>query len=499
MLLCFSGFFQSVSGQEIVEANNYLQLFNQNLESLSYVETGKNVAFQFAGQVNFENEFKKSESKIFPVLLPESVAKFRYLQDLSQEKKKKLLLQFFVYENEIEKILVKNNVPSELKYLPVALSAMNNLSVNQKKAGAWQLTHFQAVLQGLNINNLVDERFNTILSAHAAAKEIAHNYNLFADYNLAVYAFLIGRTGLKNLLVEIENKNPKPEIAHLIPKNNRETIALFQALLVFFSSNKIMLKTEPFSKKINPDTVFLNRLIHFKQIEKVLQISESTLAGLNPQYKYHIVPGDKQIHWLVLPAGKWDDFVLWQDSIYNVFDSVYFELVAQRIEYPPAPNRQYLGEPVKDLEIEGKTKIKYRIKTGDVLGIISENYDVRVADLKYWNNIYNERKIQAGQTLDIFVDNEMVDFYQNHENKNQSETKPQQVVSQIKNAASLNIFKELEQNSRKIEHVVKSGESPFVIAKQYDGVTPEAILEWNNIDDPRKIQIGQKLIIYIEK
>ena len=100
----------------------------------------------------------------------------------------------------------------------------------------------------------------------------------------------------------------------------------------------------------------------------------------------------------------------------------FFELITQKIEYPPSPNRQYLGEPVKDLEIEGKTKIKYRLKTGDVLGIIAETYDVHVSDLKYWNNIANERRIQAGQMIDIFVPDDQVDYYKNLENQSTAKT-----------------------------------------------------------------------------
>ena len=85
--------------------------------------------------------------------------------------------------------------------------------------------------------------------------------------------------------------------------------------------------------------------------------------------------------------------------------------MAQKVEYAPAPTRQYIGEKVKDLEIEGKVKIKYILQRGDVLGYIAEDYNVEVEDLKYWNNIYNERKIQAGQQLAIFVDENEADYY----------------------------------------------------------------------------------------
>jgi membrane-bound lytic murein transglycosylase D len=173
-------------------------------------------------------------------------------------------------------------------------------------------------------------------------------------------------------------------------------------------------------------------------------------------------------------------------------------VVAQKIVYPPSPNRQYSRETVKDLEIEGKTKIKYRLKTGDVLGIIAENYEVRVADLKYWNNIYNERKIQAGKNLDIFVDDNKAEYYQNLAGIQKTSKKTVSESSRTKSTTTLKVEEDLS-SAKKIKHTVKNGESPYVIAKKYKGVSPDQILKWNNIDDARKIQIGQILIVYLIK
>jgi len=267
-------------------------------------------------------------------------------------------------------------------------------------------------------------------------------------------------------------------------------------MAIFLNANKFINVVEPFAKKIIHDTVTINRQLHFQQVSKVLRISENELQFLNPQFKFSIVPGNEKPTKLILPNNKWDDFVLWQDSIYSTYDSTLFRLVTQKIEYPPSPNRQYAREPVKNLEIEGKTKIKYRLKTGDVLGIIAENYDVRVADLKYWNNIYNERKIQAGKNLDIFVDDDKADYYRSLATPQKKKKEEKSMVVQIQKSSTLKVFEDLN-SAKKIEHIVKSGESPYVIAKKYDGVSPDDILEWNNIDDARKIQIGQKLIVYL--
>jgi membrane-bound lytic murein transglycosylase D len=130
-----------------------------------------------------------------------------------------------------------------------------------------------------------------------------------------------------------------------------------------------------------------------------------------------------------------------------------------------------------------------------VLGIIAEKYEVRTEDLKYWNNIADERKIQAGKNLDIFVDNDKAEFYSALQTEKKKEVVKSSVPAQIQQNTTLAVFQQ-NSNGKKMEHVVKDGESPFTIAKKYDGVSPEDILKWNNIEDARKIQIGQKLIVY---
>jgi membrane-bound lytic murein transglycosylase D len=157
-----------------------------------------------------------------------------------------------------------------------------------------------------------------------------------------------------------------------------------------------------------------------------------------------------------------------------------------------------LGEPVKNLQIEGKTKIKYTLQSGDVLGVIAEKYDVNVEDLKYWNNISNERKIQAGKILDIFVDNDKVGYYSGLQSPKKTKEVKTPIPVQLQQNTTLAVF-QVVNTGKKVEHTVKNGESPFTIAKKYEGVTPEDILKWNNIDDARKIQIGQKLIIHTQK
>lgn len=502
VLLFFS--FEAISQTDSIW-NSYKTQFNENLTELNdlYCWWDANFypgKFKLNSSVDFQSEFDKLNLTVFPTLSDKAEDFYQFLEDLGVTEKQNFIRYYTFYEGDFEAALKSAQLPLELKQLAPALSAMNPRKVNfEGKVGIWQLTHFQAVLNGLEVNKLVDERFNEHISTVAIARILKQNIEIFKSPELAVLAYLLGNVKVKNAIYFAGENLSINEVLKQLPESASHLIAAFQGTAVFLNTNRFKPTLNSLVKATSPDTVKINRKMHFRQISDVLQIPEKQLEFLNPQFKFDIVPGNEKQKTVIIPNGKWDDFVLWQDSIYNRFDSTLFQFTTQKIEYPPAPNRQYLGEPVKDLVIEGKTKIRYMLKTGDVLGIIAEKYDVRVADLMYWNNISNERRIQAGKKLDIFIDDDKVgDFADANETLEKKKDTSVNMVKQFQQQSTLAVFEEL--NARpKVEHIVKSGESPFTIAKHFDGVSPEEILQWNGISDARKIQIGQKLIIYLSK
>lgn len=445
--------------------------------------------FKSTGTTEFSNSIDKNS--LFTLELG-AEAIFRHLSEMSSDNQQAFIRSFSLYDAVMHSELKEASLPDEIRFLAPALSAMNPMAVGEhKRAGIWQLNHFQGVLNGLNISDLLDERYNETLATKAFVNQIKQNETLFGNTELAILAYLAGKTKLRNAMASLGDDYSLSELLEVLPEHVSTKLAAFQACRFFLSQNTF----EPKEGIVAPDTVIIRKQTHFKQICGLIDVPEKELKVLNPQYRYAIIPGDKMAVSLLIPHGKKQAFVASCDSMYLAPDSTLFEMVAQHIEYPPAPNRQYLGEKVKDLEIEGKTKIKYTIKSGDVLGIIAEEYDVRVADLKYWNNIYNERRIQVGQKLDIFVDDDKAEYYSNLQKGKASN--PAVKNTNSKHTVNSALFaSNIPESAIKIEHTVKSGESPYIIAKKYDGVSPEDILEWNGIKDARKIQIGQKLIIY---
>lgn len=453
---------------------------------------------KFATIQNVAEKYGDLNLGLFSEISDKTAGYYHFLNSLPIVQKENLIRMFSFYEKQFDISFKDAGLPIELKYIAPAISGLNQNAIGEKgTAGIWQLTHFQAVLSGLQLDQLVDERFNPEFSTHAFTAVMKQNFATFKSPELAVLGYIFGNTKVKNAISIAGENALLTQILKYLPESANLVIASFQATAVFLEVNQFKMTTDPLARKILPDTVHIISQIHFQQVSEVLEIPQKQLEFLNPQYRFSIVPVKGKYSKLAVPDGYWDDFVLWQDSVYNAYDSTLFQFTTQKIEYPPAPGRQYLGEPVKNLEIEGKTKIKYTLQSGDVLGIIAEKYDVLVEDLKYWNNISNERKIQAGKTLDIFVDNDKTDYYaglQSQQKKN--ETKPT-IPVQLQQNTTLAVFREIN-NGKKLEHTVKNGESPFTIAKKYDGVSPDDILKWNKIDDARKIQIGQKLIVYLK-
>ncbi len=491
--------FLSAQNDSII--TDYKSRFTENLLELGDLYCFSDPTFQpgkvkFVTVQNVAEKYSELNLFLFPEISDKTADFYQFLNSLPIVQKENLVRMFSFYEKQWDAGFKKAGLPVELKYIAPAISGLNHNAIGEKStAGIWQLTHFQAVFNGLQVNQMVDERFNPELSTRAFTAVMKQNFATFKTPELAVLGYLFGNTKVKNAISFAGENASLTEILKYLPESANLFIAAFQATAVFLEVNRFKSDIDPLIKKVMPDTVHISRQTHFQQISKVLGIPQKQLEFLNPQYRFSIIPVVGKYSQLTVPDGYWDDFVLWQDSVYNAFDSSLFQLTTQKIEYPPAPGRQYLGEPVKNLQIEGKTKIKYTLQSGDVLGVIAEKYDVEIEDLKYWNNISNERKIQAGKNLDIFVDNDKVAYYSGNQQVLKKKEVKISVPVQLQQNTTLAVFQEMNQG-KKVEHIVKNGESPFTIAKKYDGVTPEDILKWNNIDDARKIQIGQKLIVY---
>jgi len=96
----------------------------------------------------------------------------------------------------IEPILKKNNIPDDFKYLCVAESNMENVISYAGATGFWQFMEPAGKKYGLEINTLIDDRYDVWKSTEAACKYLKDSYEMFGSWTLSAASYNMGQDGV---------------------------------------------------------------------------------------------------------------------------------------------------------------------------------------------------------------------------------------------------------------------------------------------------------------
>jgi membrane-bound lytic murein transglycosylase D len=98
----------------------------------------------------------------------------------------------------IEPILKEKGIPDDFKYLAVAESGFNPRAVSSARAiGFWQFMKGTAQDYGLEVNNLVDERYHIEKSTYAACEYLLDSYKKFGSWTMVAASYNRGMTGVQ--------------------------------------------------------------------------------------------------------------------------------------------------------------------------------------------------------------------------------------------------------------------------------------------------------------
>ncbi len=107
----------------------------------------------------------------------------------------------------IEKILKEEGVPSDLKYLSVIESGLENAISPAGAKGFWQIMRTTGKEYGLEVNSNVDERYHIELSTRIAAKYLKKAKNKFGSWTLAIASYNRGIRGIQRNLNQQKVEN----------------------------------------------------------------------------------------------------------------------------------------------------------------------------------------------------------------------------------------------------------------------------------------------------
>lgn len=102
----------------------------------------------------------------------------------------------------IEPILAQNGIPDDFKYLAVIESALTNAVSPSGAKGIWQFMPETAKEKGMEVNDIVDERYHLVKSTEAACKYLLSAKQKFGTWTLAAASYNGGMNGINKKIEE---------------------------------------------------------------------------------------------------------------------------------------------------------------------------------------------------------------------------------------------------------------------------------------------------------
>ena len=448
-------------------------------------------------QITSENEFVEMGTTKFtviddreghiPLVTNSQVESYiRYFQGKGRKGFNIWLRRYVQYKELILPILEEYDLPEELIVVSMIESGFDPKAVSKAKAvGLWQFMYSTGKQYGLKRNWYIDERQDPVKSTRAAAKYFVDLYDEFEDWYLVLAAYNTG-PGRLNRALSLHETSDYWQL-YSLPKDTKNYIP-------YYLSSAIILKNpEKYGfkiPKVSPlkfDIVTIEKSADLSVIAKSADTKVSTIKKLNPELRQPATPSNGP-YVLNIPLGK-------KDSFYEKFNKIpddekfavqnvehrvkkgenlisiaskYRVLVADLQTINNISNKDFLsiGQRLK-IPVKGglysnyPEKVIYKVRSGDTLGHIAEEYNTRASEIRKWNNMGGSSLIRPGQKLTLFVKGQPV-----------------------KDTPKKNVY------------IVKSGDSLGKIARK-NNTSVNKIKNWNNIKSDT-IYPGQKLTIYFE-
>lgn len=383
------------------------------------------------------------ELEIIPTEVNSQVDKWiNYFQNKGRPHMERYLARSTRYEAVMKKVLRDNKLPEDLFYIALIESGFASSALSHASAvGYWQFIRGTGKRYKLQINQMIDERRDPILSTQAAADYFRQLYQMFDSWYLAMAAYNVGEARVERAVRKYKTRDFWELSRHrrALPAETDNYIPKFiAAKLIAKNPDKYGFEGIDYLSPIEFDHITVDQPVNLRVMADKMNYNYEDFKALNPKYKGEIAPLDSDNKLgLRIPIGQFDvakvaasgsyadkvEFVADQDEVqlYKIRRGDTFSKIARKFRTSiaylrdindfPRKKRLRVGKKIyvpdrtplvqKQPEVMAKVKPRksgsyYIVQPGDTLFSIAAKYQTTISELKRLNSLSRKSKLRSG-------------------------------------------------------------------------------------------------------
>lgn len=359
----------------------------------------------------------------------------------------------------VQNVFRAEGVPLDLAYVPLIESAFKPTALSRASArGMWQFMRGTGLDHGLKQDWYIDERQDPEKATRAAARYFKTLYGMFSDWHLAMASYN-GGPGRVQRAVKASGIGDFWELSasgRFLPRETREYVPMILAAVIIAKNPSQYGFEAPPVETLAYDRVQVASAVDLRRVAEWTGASIDEIQALNPELRRWTTPLRFSQYEVKVPAGTGSQLtarlaaagpadlsafkfhtVRRRESLASIASKLGVSRgdlaeangisqraavrAGQRLLIPRAPSAPLLAsaprvsEPQRQAEtvlashVAGSSDesadvrvTTHRVKRGETLYGIANEYDVTVADLRAWNRMTSTR-LDVGDRLTVRV------------------------------------------------------------------------------------------------
>ena len=384
----------------------------------------------------------------FPITMNRQV---KFYLDLFRNKQKKYFKRWLARSSKympiIQRELKNAGLPQDLAYLAMIESGYNPSAYSHAHAaGLWQFIQGTGRNYGLRIDSWVDERRDPEKATKAAVAYLRALHERFNDWQLAVAAYNAGEGKIERAIKKYNSRDFWELASHnyLRLETKRYVPKLIAAIIIARNPEEHGFNNITYEQPLQYDLIKVPARTDLKAVAVSGSTTIKKIRELNNDLRRNLTP-PSTVYTLKIPKGSHDLIAANLSRLHPVLSTGY------------------------------KT---HKVRRGDTISRISKCYRISMTTLLKANNLHSS-KLKIGQHLRI----------------------PYRTTKYVllkKGESAKEYYTAASGKGQMILHELQQGETLSDVSKRYN-VPVALLIQWNDIDDVRRIRAGQQLALYLNQ